>query len=148
MNPTQLEAENFDLQQYLKALCKKQHHYDDQAERETPEVDFLALQKDLQRLQGVQQRTCEQIVEFVDQHRERFIQINNQLDLIEDKVSSSENILKLLSSQIDEYKAGCFLKESKIQKYITDYQMKLMQQQMISLARAEDVFISKLNAQF
>lgn len=60
-------------------------------------------------MQGIQERTCEQIVEFVDQHRERFVEINQQLDLIEDKVQRSEVILKMLGSQVDDYKAGCYL---------------------------------------
>jgi len=33
------------------------------------EIDFLALDKEIKRVQGIQERTCEQIVEFVDQNR-------------------------------------------------------------------------------
>ncbi len=60
----------------------------------------------------------------------------------------SEAILKLLSSQIDEYKASCYLNESRIQKYITDYEMKLMEQQILESARSEGVFLLKFNSSF
>jgi hypothetical protein len=57
-------------------------------------------------------------------------------------------ILKLLSSQIDDYKSGCYLNESKIQRFITDYELRLMQDQILASARSEALFLMKFNSQF
>lgn len=85
-----LELDDFDPAVYLRPICKEGDHL---------EVDFLALDKELGIIQSIQERTCEQIVEFVDQHREKFIAINGQLGLIEDKVTRSEILLTQLGSK-------------------------------------------------
>ena len=108
----------------------------------------MALEKDLVKIQGVQERTCEQVVEFVDQHRERFIKINYKLDQIESKVRRSENILKLVGSRIDDYKSEYYNTESKIQKFINEYEMKLLKDQVLELAKSEAQFLANFNKQF
>jgi hypothetical protein len=49
------------------------------------------------------------------------VEINGQLGQIEDKVQRSEAILKLLSAQVDDHKAACYLTESKVQRFVTEY---------------------------
>lgn len=49
------------------------------------------------------------------------MEINGQLGQIEDKVHRSEAILKLLGAQVDDHKAACYLTESKVQRFVTEY---------------------------
>lgn len=148
MQSAALESDNFDISLYLEQVCKKHHSYYDDPERDKLEIDFMALEKELGRAQSIQERTCEQIVEFVDQNRERFIDINQQLEQIESKVKKSENILKLLGGRIEEYKSEYYLTESKIQKFINDYELRLIKAQVIALANAEAKFLTKFNIHF
>lgn len=69
MQSPSLESDDFDVSLYLQQLCKKHDAYYDTEQKERLEIDFLALEKELNRAQGIQERTCEQIVEFVDQNR-------------------------------------------------------------------------------
>lgn len=62
MNPSSLESDDFDIAAYLEQVCKKRHAYYDEDEKDRLEIDFLALDKELARAQGIQERTCEQIV--------------------------------------------------------------------------------------
>ena len=62
-----LDSEDFLISRYLQLLCKKKGYYDE--EGDGLEIDFIVLEKRLAEAQGIQQKTCEQIVEFVDQHR-------------------------------------------------------------------------------
>ena len=66
-----LEQDDFDIAMFLLQLCKKRGYYEEGGDQ--LEIDFLTLDKKLGEAQGIQERTCEQIVEFVDQHRERFL---------------------------------------------------------------------------
>jgi hypothetical protein len=56
--------------------------------------------------------------------------------------------LKLLGGRIDEYKSEYYLTESKIQRFINDYELKLIKNQVIGLAKAEAKFLGKFNIQF
>jgi hypothetical protein len=141
-----LDSDDFHIAAYLQTLTKR-HHYRVEGEEEL-EIDFIALEKKLAEAQGVQQRTCEQIVEFVDQHRERFLAINENLGSIEEKVRRSENLLKVMASRIGDYKAEYYLTESKIQRFISDYELALIRDQLLGLARREAAFLLKFNAHF
>ena len=149
MSQQLIESEQFNLQRYLEGLCKR-HHFADPAHQapSRPEIDFLLVEKELGRLQGVQERTCEQIVEFVDQHRDRFIEINGQLGRIEGEVAQSEALLKLLGSRVDEYKATYYVSEAQIQRFISSYEMRLLREQVLGLARSEAQFLAKFNLHF
>ena len=131
-----LDSDDFDIVVFLEQACKKHHSSYDQDGTDKLQIDFIVLEKKLAEAQDVQQRTCEQVVEFVDLHRERFIEINQQLDKIESKVTKSEGILKLLGGRIEEYKAEYYLTESKIQRFINDYELRLIKTQVMSLARS------------
>lgn len=59
-------------QQRLLQVCKKPAMASDGKS----EIDFLLLDREMEQLQKAQTKTVQQIVEFVDEHLEQFMQIN------------------------------------------------------------------------
>jgi hypothetical protein len=63
-------------------------------------------------------------------------------------VQRSELILRLLAAQVDDYRAGTYLNESRVQRVISDYELRRMQEQLLATARSEAQFLLAFNAQF
>ena len=57
-----LPEHDYNLPKILLYVCKKPQPGSDAK----PEIDFLLLEKEMEQLQDMQSRTCQQIVEFVD----------------------------------------------------------------------------------
>jgi hypothetical protein len=76
------------------------------------------------------------------------VEINSQLGQIEDKVHRSEAVLRLLASQVDDHKASCYLTESKVQRVVTEYEVKRVQEQLVGAAVTEARFLLAFNSQF
>jgi hypothetical protein len=54
----------------------------------------------------------------------------------------------MVGSRIDDYKSEYYNTESKIQKCINEYEMKLLKDQVLELAKSEAQFLSNFNKQF
>lgn len=54
----------------------------------------------------------------------------------------------MLASQVDDYKASCYLSESKIQRIVSDYELHRMHDQLLTAARSEAEFLLAFNSQF
>lgn len=150
-----LSPQEFDPKEELMAFCKrvpplksKGEGKEDRKEESHLEIDFLSIEKEIQHLQLIQERTCEQIVEFVDVNRDSFVQISSHFDKIESKMQSTENTLRLVNHRIEEYKSNHFSTESRIQAFIDRYELNLVEEQVLSLAKEETALLAQFNLHF
>ena len=128
-----LPHQDFSLQKTLLYVCKKINPALDSQ----PEIDFLLLEKEMEQLQEIQSRTCQQIVEFVDEHHEEFIGINKKFENIQNSVEGSETVLRNLIPKIDLYKSQNYTQESKIQEAVAAYEKRMLQKQLVAQSRQE-----------
>ena len=78
-------------------------------------------------MQEIQLRTCQQIVEFVDENREELVAISDKFNNVENVINQSNMVLSNLTTKINDYKTKYYQEEAKIQKYIAEHEESLLE---------------------
>ena len=114
----------FNLSETLLYICKKPTS---SAVHSSPEIDYLLLEKEVEQLQEIQLRTCQQIVEFVDENREELVAISDKFNSVENVITQSNMVLSNLTTKINDYKAKYYQEEAQIQKHIAEHEESLLE---------------------